>query len=327
MNMNFRKGTFMKAIFISAILFTISANAQLEKYEKIKIEQTNYYIHECWTKSGLFQKETSENGNKNAVCSSKGLLSERPLIREDKPDKILINSANHFCYSKDGKLQTLMGSNFKNTKAACEHAGMFSSISDIENKSGCKEVADSFLEKRGLGTIGKPSGKVRESAFNKDQSTNLPEINLKTKDGDRVTSKAVEKSDMTRWTLTVESGGQIPMFESPPMNFLKINKGFYSRTYNFEIVGEVCVLRSIVSSFLPNGKNESVKDSESLSQSKCQSIIRSYYRELDQMDRGKSSNLSAEDSLKGHICSESIALFNEPQIKNRKIIFKDRSSR
>lgn len=236
--------------------------------------------------------------------------------------KILINGANHFCYLKNGKKQTLVNSKFVNTKKACEHAGMFASLSDIENKSSCEEVVDRFLEKRGLGTIGKPSTKVGKSVFNKDQVTKLPEINLKTQDGETVSSKANEKESVTNWSLTVESGWQIPMFESALMAISEINKGSYSRTYNFELMGGVCVLRSIDSSFLPEGKKEATRKSESLSQFDCQSISQTYLSEQGRVDLGQNSKISAENALKGYVCSESIALFNGPRNVKERIFHK-----
>lgn len=301
----------MKIIFILAIFFTFSVNAKNEEILNIKNnKKINLFIHECWSKSGLLSNETSENGNKSAVCDAKGLLTEKPLyntvrdLEKKKPYK-------HVCYENQGgnfNIVTIFSANNDHQKS-CEAEGLVHDIVLLHNGINCGEFSNKFLSERGLGNVGKPSDKVRAANFRK--ADGIPEFNVEGKNGDRVSSKVIVKNIGTNWTLTIESQYDVPLSEQRFVTGKNIfMKGDYKRTYNFEVIGGSCVVRSIDTEFLPLGKNETVKSKVTLTKSECESFAKSYIQRTESMTA--KSDLIDGSSLNEFTCYESLALFSEP---------------
>lgn len=310
----------MRIILIITTFFTFSVNAQNKKNLKIENLEIHFYTHECWSKSGLLTKETSESGNKSAVCAAKGLLTERPLYKTDR-DLEKNRPHKHVCYeNQSGNFNsvTIFSANDDHQKS-CKAEGLVHDISLLHNGTNCTQFSNKFLSARGLGSIGKPSDKVRAANFGK--ANGVPEFNVEGKNGDRVSSKAIVKNIGTNWTLTIESQYDVPALEQGFVTGKNIfNKGDYKRTYNFEVIGGSCVVRSIDIEFLPLGKNETVKSKATLTKSECEPLAKLYTQRTESFTA--KSDLIDGPSLNEFTCHESLALFSEPHNAKDSLLLK-----
>lgn len=186
----------------------------------------------------------------------------------------------------------------------------------LNSERTCKEFSNMFLQFRKLGTLGDPTYLIQNSKYS--NTGELPEFSLTSKLDDQITAVLDNSTTIhkpTKWTLTIESNSEVPTFEQKFLDTYRFKQGKYKRKYNFEVIKNSCVLRSIDMEFSPvEEKNKKIK-SESLSKSNCTSLSKSFIKKA--MKFFSNSPLIREVNLKELICNEALIFFTEPNLENK----------
>jgi hypothetical protein len=194
---------------------------------------------------------------------------------------------------------------------------LYASLNDIQNRKSCEDVANDFLQTRGLGRLDKPAANIQTTIPYEKSGSGLPKFQFKVNPAPSENIYASESVDQatkqTNWTLKVMSSTNVPSFEQKltlGVNGERVQKGEYTRTYNFKVIDNICVLSNVESSFL--GTGQQYTESDYLDKNNCHYMAQTIHGENYSKSVNKRPVLA---NMGNFLCSEMVGLYNAPAAK------------